>query len=116
MKTLLILAALLAPTAVWAGAPSAPPDAYTLSADQWAQQRSGGALLKLQPLQAAVHVWLAEPQAHIVIRHAASDAGNLWAGELTDWLVSLGVPSDRIDRQTSADQPDDSITLLVQHG
>ena len=115
MRILLIAAALLISPALYADAASAPPDAYTVTADQWAQQRSGGALLKLQALHDAVQAWLAQPQAHILIRHAASDAGNLWAGELSDWLVSLGIPADHIDKQASADQPDDSVTLLVQH-
>jgi hypothetical protein len=112
MRTLLLVLCLSAP-GVFAEAPSAP-DAYSVTADQWAQQRSGGALLKLQPLHDAMQAWLAQRDAHIVIRHAASDAGNLWAGELSDWLVSLGIPSDHIDRQASADQPDDSVTLLVR--
>ena len=114
MRTLLLVAALLTAPGVLAEAPSAP-EAYTLSADQWAQQRSGAALLKLQPVQETVHTWLAQPGSHIVIRHAPSDAGALWAGELQDWLVSLGVPSSLIDKQASADQSDDAVTLLVQH-
>lgn len=114
MRTLVLVAALLAPSALLADAVS-PPDAFTLSADQWAQQRSGAALLRLPPVQGIVREWLAQPTLDIVIRHAASDAGNLWAGELQDWLVSLGLPADHIVKQASADQPDDSVTLLVQH-
>lgn len=114
MRSLLLLAALLFPPAIFADVVSAPPDAYSITADQWAQQRSGGALLKLQALHDAVQAWLVEPQAHILIRHAASDAGNLWAGELSDWLVSLGVPAHHIEKRASADQPEDSVTLLVQ--
>ena len=116
MRSLLLLVALLTPPALLADAASAPPDAYSLTADQWAQQRSGNALLKLQPLHDVVQAWLADPAAHIVIRHAASDAGNLWAGELSDWLVSLGVPADHIEKRASADQADDAVTLLVQRG
>ncbi|HEY3645701.1 MAG TPA: hypothetical protein VGM16_10215 [Gammaproteobacteria bacterium] len=114
MKKLLLAAMLLVSSVVFADAAS-PPDAFVVSADQWAQQRSGAALLRLQPIQGIVQEWLAQPDSHIVVRHAASDAGNLWAGELQDWLVSLGIPSDHIDKQASADQPDDSVTLLVQH-
>jgi len=115
MRTLLLTALLFAASTAFADAVSAP-QAFTVSADQWAQQRSGAALLKLQPVHDAVAAWRAEPDAHILIRHPASDAGALWAGELSDWLVSLGVPSDHIDRQASADQPDDAVTLLVQRG
>jgi hypothetical protein len=116
MRTLLILIVSLMPALAMAEVPAAPADAYTVSADQWAQQRSGSALLKLQPLHDAVAAWLAQPGTRIVIRHAASDAGNLWAGELSDWLVSLGIPAGHIERRSDADQPDDSVTLLVQRG
>jgi hypothetical protein len=115
MRDLLLTVLLLTSPALYADAAS-PPDAYTLSADQWAQQRSGSALLRLRPVQGIVEEWLAQPGSHILIRHAASDGGNLWAGELQDWLVSLGIPSDHMDKQASADQPDDSVTLRVWGG
>lgn len=116
MRTLLLVAALLLSPAIFADAASAPPDAYTITADQWAKPRSGSSLLQLQPVRDVVQAWQAAPQLHIVIRHAASDAGNLWAGELSDWLVALGVPADHVEKQASADQADDSVTLLVQRG
>lgn len=113
MRQFLLVVTLLMSPAALAGVAS-PPDAFTVSADQWAQQRSGAALLRLQPIQGIVREWLGQPDSHIVIRHAASDAGNLWASELQDWLVSLGVPADHVDKQASADQADDSVSLLVQ--
>lgn len=112
MKRLLMTAALclaLAPAARAGG------DTFSITADQWAQPRSGAALLKLAPLHDAVADWLADPTARIVIQHAGTDTGHLWAGELSDWLVALGVPADRIDKRVSADQPDDSIALVVEH-
>ena len=89
-------------------------DTFSISADQWALPRSGAALLKLAPLRAAVQDWIAHPGARIVVVHAGSDVGNLWAGELADWLVALGVPSDHVQKQVSADQGEDSITLKVE--
>lgn len=89
-------------------------DSFSISADQWALPRSGAALLKLAPLRTAVQDWVAHPDARIVVVHAGSDVGNLWAGELADWLVALGVPSDHVQKQVSADQGEDSITLRVE--
>lgn len=113
MKVLL-LSLLLAASAVHADAP-AHPDSFVLSADQWSAPRNGAALLKLAPIHDAVTDWLGDTSARIIILHASSDTGNLWAGELQDWLVALGVPADHIDRQASADQPDDAVTLRVLH-
>ena len=119
MKALLLSLLLLVPAA-HADAPAAPagapdPDSFTLSADQWSAPRSGAALIKLAAIHDAVADWLGDTAAHIVILHAGSDTGNLWAGELQDWLVALGVPADHIEKQASADQVDDAITLRVRH-
>ena len=110
MKYLIIIAGLCLPAAVFADS-----DSYTISAYQWALPRSGAALLRLAPFSAAVQDWVAHPGARIVIVHAGSDQGSLWAGELSDWLVTLGVPSEQIDKHVSGDQGEDSITLLVEH-
>jgi hypothetical protein len=110
MQRLILIAALCMPTAAWADS-----DSFSIGADQWALPRSGTALLHLAPFSAAVQDWVAHPGAHIVIVHAGSDQGNLWAGELSDWLVALGVPSSRIDKRVSGDQGEDSITFLVEH-
>jgi len=93
----------------------ADTDSFSVGADQWAQPRNGAELLHLAPFSAAVLDWVANPGARIVIVHAGSDQGSLWASELSDWLVTLGVPSDHIDKRVSGDQGEDSITLLVEH-
>jgi len=109
MKQLILIAALCMPAAALADS-----DSFSIGADQWALPRSGSALLHLAPFSAAVQDWVAHPGARIVIVHAGSDQGNLWAGELSDWLVALGVPSNQIDKRVSGDQPEDSITLMVE--
>src|SRR5579859_7003048 len=111
MKVWFLFLLLMAPAA-YADAPP-DPDSYSLSADQWSAPRSGAALTKLAPIHDAVADWLGDTRAHLIILHAGSDTGNLWAGELSDWLVALGVPADHIEKQVSADQPDDAITLQV---
>jgi len=110
MKQFILAALLCLPSVVWADSTS-----YSISADQWALPRSGAALLKLAPFSGAVRDWLAHPGARIVIVHAGSDQANLWAGELSDWLVALGVPAESIDKRVSADQGEDGITLVVEH-
>jgi hypothetical protein len=113
-RTLIILAIALA--LIPAARADNPSDtgSFTLSAEQWALPRSGSALIRLAPIRDAMAAWLPTPDAHIVIQDSGSDAANLWAGELQDWLVALGVPADHIDKRVSADQADDALTLLVQ--
>ena len=110
MKQLILALALSLPVAA-----SADSDSFSISADQWALPRSGAALLHLAPFSAAVQDWVAHPGARIVVIHAGSDQASLWAGELSDWLVALGVPAEAIDKRVSADQTEDGITLLVEH-
>src|SRR5690348_13183879 len=112
MKTARVLAFTLA--FVLASAAFADSDGYSISADQWAKPRSGAELVSLPPLRAAVQDWIAHPGARIVIVESGSDTGTLWAGEVADWLVALGVPSDQIEKRVSAEQGEDSLLILVE--
>ena len=63
-------------------------------------------------MRSAVRYWGRGVDALIVIRHPGEDSGELWAAELRDWLISLGVPSDYI-RLVPGTQEADEITLVV---
>ena len=39
---------------------------------------------------------MAEPDQQVEIRYPGGESGMLWAEELRDWLVSLGIPLNRI--------------------
>ena len=90
------------------------PHSYSLSAEQWALSRSGDSLIRLAAVRDAMADWLGTPKAKLRIQYSGSDAATLWAGELSDWLVALGVPADRIEKHVSADQAEDAVTLEVQ--
>ena len=85
---------------------------FTLSADEWARPRSGEVIPELASVRAAVSYWGRGADAILVIRHPGEDSGELWAAELRDWLISLGVPSDYI-RLIPGTQEADEITLVV---
>jgi hypothetical protein len=85
---------------------------FTLSADEWARPRSGEVIPELAPVRAAVSYWGRGADAILIIRHPGEDSGELWAAELRDWLISLGVPSDYI-RLIPGTQEADEITLVV---
>ncbi len=85
---------------------------FPLSAEEWARPRSGAVIPQLEPVRAAVRYWELGVDALIVIRHPGEDSGVLWAAELRDWLVSLGVPADAIDLRAGSGDADE-LTLVV---
>lgn len=68
-------------------------DAWILRAEQWEIARSGESVLSLPVLNKVVNAWLKEKQNTIEIQYPGGEEGEFWVQELTDWLVSLGVPS-----------------------
>ena len=85
---------------------------FTLSADDWARPRSGAVIPRLQPVKLAIDYWDAANDAQILLSHPGEDSGEIWAAELRDWLVSLGVPSDYISLSPGL-QAQDEIRILV---
>ncbi|MGD8379961.1 MAG: hypothetical protein PVI37_06685 [Gammaproteobacteria bacterium] len=86
---------------------------HVITAEDWSRPRSGKALLAMKPVKAAVQEWRGEKDAHIVILYAGGDAGNLWALEVRDWLVALGIPSKDLDVRAGGPS-DDRIVLSVE--
>ncbi|GMR01163.1 MAG: hypothetical protein BMS9Abin19_0521 [Gammaproteobacteria bacterium] len=66
---------------------------WQLNAEQWELARSGETILSLPVLNQLVNTWLAEKQKKIEIQYPGGEDGEFWVQELTDWLVSLGIPS-----------------------
>ena len=85
---------------------------FSLSADEWARPRSGEVIVELAPVRAAVNYWLQVDDAVMVIRYPGEDSGELWAAELRDWLVTLGVSTVDIRLVPGAGEAD-SVTLMV---
>ncbi|HEY0719641.1 MAG TPA: hypothetical protein VGE50_00155 [Gammaproteobacteria bacterium] len=67
-----------------------------ITADEWAQPRSGESLLRHPALSEAVRLLQARESALLEIRYPGGDSGSLWARELQAWLVALGIESSRI--------------------
>lgn len=85
---------------------------FTLSADEWARPRSGEVIVELVPVRAAVNYWLQVDDAMMVIRYPGEDSGELWAAELRDWLVTLGISGSRISLVPGVGEGD-QVTLVV---
>ncbi len=85
---------------------------FTLSADEWARPRTGAVIPQLSAIRSAVSYWGKGTDKMVIIRYPGEDSGELWAAELRDWLISLGVPSDYI-LLLSGTQAADEIKLVV---
>jgi len=85
---------------------------FTLSADEWARPRTGSVIPQLAAVRSAVSYWEKGSDKAMIIRYPGEDTGELWAAELRDWLISLGVPSDYI-MLSSGTQAADEIKLEV---
>jgi len=85
---------------------------FVLSAEEWARPRSGEVIAGIEALRAAVSYWDKVENGIIMVQYPGEDSGELWAAELRDWLISLGVPSDYI-LMVAGTQAADEIRLLV---
>lgn len=121
ISAFLFVAALVpgAPVIV-ADVPRAPPVVHAaapretlLSADEWARPRSGERILELAPVRDIVNTLLASADDVLVIAYPGGEAGALWATELRDWLVALGLPRERIQLRSGALR-DDLMALRLE--
>ncbi len=72
------------------------PEAWVLYAEQWDMRRSGDKILALSVLRKVVNAWLEDRTKFIEIQYPGGEEGEFWVQELTDWLVSLGIPSQHM--------------------
>lgn len=72
------------------------PEAWVLYAEQWDMRRSGDKILALPVLRKVVNAWLEDRTKFIEIQYPGGEEGEFWVQELTDWLVSLGIPSEHM--------------------
>jgi len=87
---------------------------WVIDAEFWAAPRSGEAVLAEPALRAAVDTLMfREESSRLVIRHPGGETGQLWAEELRGWLVSLGIPSVRIQTEPGGVR-DDQLQLTVE--
>lgn len=96
---------------------AAAADSWTLTAAEWSRPRSGAAVLEMAPVANAVRAWQAAEAAHqgasrLQLRYAGGEEGSLWASELRDWLVALGVPPGAVEPVPGGDPGELEIRLL----
>lgn len=105
MKSILLLCSLLLISA----AQAAESPLY-LTAVEWAQPRTGAALVQHPALAQAMQRLGEADKLQLV--YPGGDEGSLWARELQAWLVALGLSSRRIELLPGS-RRDDAIELRI---
>lgn len=98
-----------------ATASAAPLGEWSLTAEEWLRPQDAERVLRSDALSAAVHAWDAHPGSAVTIRYPGGDEGLLWAAQLKDWLVALGVPSAAIQTAPGNDRAD-ALSITVDGG
>jgi hypothetical protein len=86
---------------------------WTVSAEEWARPRSGELIAGMSPVLNSVQALLEQPGYRLVLRYPGGEAGVLWAREIRDWLVSLGLSSELVAME-AGNSRDDVVTILLQ--
>ena len=107
------LVALLAVAPVLAASASS----WELKASEWSRPRSASAVIAMAPIANAVRAWhdalaQGDDNARLQLLHASGEEGGLWAAELRDWLIALGVAPGAIEL-APAGVPADRLELRV---
>jgi len=71
-----------------------------ITADEWSRPRSAEMLIQIPALSKIILAFNQQPTQRLLVRYPGGEEGLLWANELKDWLVSLGIPSARIHMQS----------------
>ena len=69
---------------------------FSLNAEDWARPRAGEVIPEMESVRLAVNYWEGLGGGAMLLSYPGEDSGELWASELRDWLISLGIPSDHI--------------------
>jgi len=88
-------------------------DSWNISIEEWSRPRSGESLVQMQGLVKAVTALNADPFSKLQLRYPGGEEGALWTSELRDWLVSLGIPSSRIELYPGQSS-NENITLILK--
>lgn len=71
---------------------------FLLSEEKWSRPRSATVVKNYPVVQKLVHSWLKDTQQQrIELRYPGGEEGSLWAEEVKDWLIAMGIPSHKLD-------------------
>ena len=86
---------------------------FLLDSETWARPRSGSSVSAMPVVRQLVQQWVSAPTQRIDIRYPGGEEGVLWASELRDWLVALGIPAEAIIVQAGSPHADQLLLQLT---
>lgn len=95
---------------------SAAEDVHILNLELWSRPREGDVLVTYPGLGAAVREWSETASGVLEIRYPGGEEGSVWAEELRDWLIALGVPSRNVTTVPGSASPDVIELVVVSPG
>lgn len=88
-------------------------ESWNLDRTAWSRPRSGEVVRSMPPVAEAVREWQSREAADLALIYPGGEEGELWAAELRDWLIALGVEAEAVRLQPGA--PDgDTLVLRVR--
>lgn len=84
----------------------------SIDAEEWARPRSGEMIATMPVIREVVTTWMKMKNADITIRYPGGETGIIWAQELRDWLVSLGVESNALILSVGS-SAEDRLDLII---
>jgi hypothetical protein len=81
-------------------------NAFTITAEQWEATRTGESVMSLAAIRQVVSEWLQDTTNKIEMSYPGGEEGEFWVHELSDWLISLGIPSERLIRSPGSGAAD----------
>lgn len=96
--------------------PQALAEELSLRAERWDLARHGEKILQLSAVRQLVKAWSGAEQQLIELRYPGGEEGEIWVQELSDWLISLGIPSQYIVKVPGSGEADVIKFKLIKAG
>lgn len=80
-------------------------EAVTVSTEQWARVRRAGDVVAIPGLAPRLANWNETGKQVITIGYEGGETGQVWAEQLRNWLVAMGIPQDSIRFEGGASSP-----------
>lgn len=91
---------------LWVSPALAADEKVELSRDQWGNPLTSAQVRQIKPLQDMVKKLIDLPSSKLIIFYPDTDGGRKWALQVVEWLVSLGLGSERIELHPGSEKAD----------
>ena len=81
---------------------------------EWPNDETADVLLQIPKIRQAISTLLNSDNTELIIRYPGGDAGNQWAIDLNDNLISLGIDSDRITLEPGSGIDETMIVIVAE--